>query len=156
MLKLINVTKRFSKKEVIHPLNYSFTNGVYGLLGPNGAGKTTLINMLAAVSRPSSGQICYNDSDIFQENQAYYDDLGFLPQQDAIYPNMKAKDYLFYLAALKGCICNTWEAHGGRNNWSLVLIGSCRCSCNPDDPDNKNANLGLAHDKPQIIFNHSC
>lgn len=109
MLKLINVTKRFSKKEVIHPLNHSFTNGVYGLLGPNGAGKTTLINMLAAVSRPSSGQICYNDSDIFQENQAYYDDLGFLPQQDAIYPNMKAKDYLFYLAALKGISHN--EAH---------------------------------------------
>lgn len=101
MLKLKNVEKSYGKKMVIKPLNFTFHAGVYGLLGPNGAGKTTLINMLAAVSEPSSGGILYQDKDIFDNNQAYYDSLGYLPQQDALYPNFKALEYLQYMAELK-------------------------------------------------------
>lgn len=102
MLQLANVSKSFSGKEVLHPLNFSFQNGVYGLLGPNGAGKTTLINMLVAMSKPSSGSVSYKGKDVFQENRVYYRELGFLPQQDALYPTMKARDYLRYMAGLKG------------------------------------------------------
>ena len=102
MLRLVNVSKSFAGKEVLHPLNFTFQNGVYGLLGPNGAGKTTLINMLVAMSEPSTGSVSYKGKDVFQENMAYYSELGFLPQQDALYPTMKAREYLRYIARLKG------------------------------------------------------
>lgn len=102
MLNLVNISKSFLGKEVIHPLNFTFKNGVYGLLGPNGAGKTTLINMLVAMSKPSTGSVTYKGKDVFEENMVYYKELGFLPQQDAIYPAMKAREYLRYMAELKG------------------------------------------------------
>lgn len=102
MLNLVNISKSFLGKVVIHPLNFTFKNGVYGLLGPNGAGKTTLINMMVAMSKPSAGSVTYKNKDVFEENRAYYEELGFLPQQDAIYPAMKAREYLRYIAGLKG------------------------------------------------------
>lgn len=102
MLSLTQVTKTLGHKEIIHPLNYEFNTGVYGLLGPNGAGKTTLIHMIAAASEPTSGVISFAGKKITDHNLAYYKTLGFLPQQDAIYPAMKAYDYIHYFALLKG------------------------------------------------------
>lgn len=102
MLQLQNISKSYGRKAIIRTTSFQFEHGVYGLLGPNGAGKTTLIHMMAALSRPSSGHVLYKGRDVLENNLVYYRELGFLPQKDAIYPNMKAKDYLFYLAALKG------------------------------------------------------
>lgn len=101
MVELQNVEKYYNKRRVINPLNFTFHTGVYGLLGPNGAGKTTLINMLAAVSEPSSGSVVYKGKDIFDNNLDYYNSLGYLPQEDALYPNFKAIEYLKYMAELK-------------------------------------------------------
>lgn len=106
MIELKSVEKSYGKHKVIHSLDFVFKPGIYGLLGPNGAGKTTLINMLAAVSEPSSGSILYQGKDIFDNNLAYYDNLGYLPQEDALYPNFKAVDYLKYLAELKAVPSN--------------------------------------------------
>ena len=76
--------------------------GVLGLLGPNGAGKSTLMRILATVTRPSSGRVLWNGTDIAQNPDALRNVLGYLPQDFGVYPNLNAHEFLEYLAAVKG------------------------------------------------------
>src|ERR1700726_3868067 len=76
--------------------------GVLGLPGPNGAGKSTLMRILATVTRPSSGRVLWNNSDIARSPDALRDVLGYLPQDFGVYPNLNALEFLEYLAAVKG------------------------------------------------------
>ncbi len=76
--------------------------GVLGLLGPNGAGKSTLMRILATITKPTSGRVLWNGTDIAKKPNALRDVLGYLPQDFGIYPNLSAFEFLDYLAAVKG------------------------------------------------------
>lgn len=102
MLVVNNVSKDFGSFTAIKNINLELTNGVYGLLGPNGAGKTTLIKMLTTLLFPTKGEILYNGCDIVKLDEKYRDILGYLPQEFGYYKNYSAKQYLMYIAALKG------------------------------------------------------
>jgi ABC-type multidrug transport system ATPase subunit len=76
--------------------------GVIGLLGPNGAGKSTLMRMLATITQPSEGTIRWNDVDIVRSPDTLRATLGYLPQDFGIYPNLSGREFLEYIAAIKG------------------------------------------------------
>lgn len=76
--------------------------GVLGLLGPNGAGKSTLMRILATITRPTDGRVTWNDTDIVAKPNALRAELGFLPQDFGVYPNLTAQEFLEYIAAAKG------------------------------------------------------
>jgi ABC-2 type transport system ATP-binding protein len=76
--------------------------GVLGLIGPNGAGKTTLMRILATVTRPTAGAVSWNGADIVRNPDALRSQLGYLPQDFGIYPNLNALEFLEYLAAVRG------------------------------------------------------
>jgi ABC-type multidrug transport system ATPase subunit len=76
--------------------------GVIGLLGPNGAGKSTLMNILATITRPTSGRVSIDGHDCSREPDAMRRQLGYLPQDFGVYPNLTAREFLAYLAAVKG------------------------------------------------------
>ena len=76
--------------------------GVIGLLGPNGAGKSTLMRMLATITRPSGGTVTWNGADIVRSPESLREVLGYLPQDFGVYPNLSAREFLEYIAALKG------------------------------------------------------
>ena len=101
-LKMIKLTKQFGDFTAVDHMNLTMTNGVYGLLGVNGAGKTTLMRMICTLLQPSSGKILCNGKDIFKMGADYRKLLGYLPQDFGFYPEFTVKDYLLYIAALKG------------------------------------------------------
>ncbi len=101
-LVLDNLTKGFGEFVAVDHINLTMTNGVYGLLGVNGAGKTTLMRMLCTLLKPTSGSIYCNGKDIFEMDGEYRKLLGYLPQDFGFYPEFTVKDYLLYIATIKG------------------------------------------------------
>lgn len=97
-----NVFKAYGSHKVLNDLCYEFSPGIYGLLGPNGAGKSTMINLLTDGIRPDAGEILYNGREIRSLGRAYREKLGFMPQQQRIYPGFTLERFLWYMAALKG------------------------------------------------------
>ena len=83
--------------------------GVLGLLGPNGAGKSSLMRIIATVMKASDGTVRWNGSDIATSPDAIRAQLGYLPQDAGVYPNLRAREFLRYMAALKGLSGRTAE-----------------------------------------------
>lgn len=103
MLELCNVVKTWGKNApAVNDVSLNVGHGVLGLIGHNGAGKTTLMQMIATLSRPSSGQIRFQGVDIARDPNAIRRKLGFLPQDFGVYPNLSALEFMQYFAALKG------------------------------------------------------
>lgn len=101
-LELDNLTKKFGDFTAVDHISLTMDSGVYGLLGVNGAGKTTLMRMLCTLLKPTSGSIVCNGKDIFKMDGEYRKLLGYLPQDFGFYPDFTVKEYLLYIAAIKG------------------------------------------------------
>lgn len=101
-LRIEDLTKRFQDTAAVSHVTYTMEKGVYGLLGVNGAGKTTLMRMLCTLLKPSEGRILLDEEDIFEMGAAYRKVLGYLPQDFGYYPELTVKDYLMYIASIKG------------------------------------------------------
>lgn len=101
-LTLKQITKKFGRKRAVDRMNITLSHGVYGLLGANGAGKTTLMRMICGVLNPSEGEILMDGHNIREYGDAYRGLLGYLPQDFGYYPDFTAKEFMHYIAALKG------------------------------------------------------
>lgn len=101
-IKIVDLTKKFDDFTAVNHINLTMTNGVYGLLGVNGAGKTTLMRMICTLLEPSKGMIMCDGQNINKMGSDYRKILGYLPQEFGFYPEFSVKDYLMYIAALKG------------------------------------------------------
>lgn len=119
-LEMINVTKSYKHKNANENINLVLESGVYGLLGPNGAGKSTLMKQIVTVTSPTSGKILYNGKDIKSLDDEYRAVVGYLPQDFDAYKNFKAKEFLMYMAALKGMDTKTSKK---RVDELLKLVG---------------------------------
>lgn len=102
-LEIQNVSKRYSKdKYGLKDFSITIEKGILGLLGPNGAGKSTLLKMIATISQPTEGLIILNKNNILKDANYMRKQLGFLPQDFGVYPNLNAFEFLEYMAAMKG------------------------------------------------------
>lgn len=99
-LVLDRVTKQYNGKIANDRISVRLRPGVIGLLGANGAGKTTLMRMVCGILKPDSGSIRLDELDVSEE--MYRDALGYLPQDFGYYPSFTGRDFLLYMAALKG------------------------------------------------------
>ncbi len=103
MLELRSVVKRFGANvTAVADVSLTLQRGVVGLIGHNGAGKTTLMQMVATLTRPTSGQILFDGVDIAKRPEDIRRRLGYLPQDFGVYANLTALEFLQYFAALKG------------------------------------------------------
>jgi ABC-2 type transport system ATP-binding protein len=89
--------------------NLSFTLGrgeILGFLGPNGAGKSTTMQMLCGVLAPSQGRIRIDGIDLLSQPLDAKRQIGFLPEQPPLYPELTVDEYLRYCAHLKRIAAN--------------------------------------------------
>lgn len=102
-LKVTALSKIYQDgKKALDDFSFAFTEGIYGILGPNGAGKSTLIHLLTDQFSPSGGIIAYQGNDVRKQGQEYRRVLGYMPQQQELYPDFTLQRFLSYMAALKG------------------------------------------------------
>lgn len=102
-LKITNLTKTYDKGvKVLSNTSLEIENGMFGLLGPNGAGKSTLMKTIAGLQQPDSGSIIFNNENVIENSKLIKSQLGYLPQDFGVYPNISAYDLLNHLAILKG------------------------------------------------------
>ena len=101
-LNIEHLTKQYGHHVALQDISLSCGNEMVGLVGPNGAGKTTLMRILATLIPQTAGIVTWNGKDIRKEGQTIRQVLGYLPQEFGLYEEFNAREFLRYLAAMKG------------------------------------------------------
>ena len=118
-LEFQQLRKRYGQKEALRGVSITLSEGVYGLLGPNGAGKSTLMNILAGNLQADSGRILFCGEDIRRTGSDFPARLGYMPQQQTLYPGFTVERFLYYMASLRGMKRGDAAA---RIDWALGLL----------------------------------
>ena len=100
-LTIQNLSKTYGSKVALREFSYTFAPGIYGILGANGAGKSTLMNLITDNVKRDSGSILWNGVDILKLGREFRREVGYMPQQQGMYPDYSARDFLCYMAAVK-------------------------------------------------------
>jgi len=101
-LEINGLTKSYGNVRALNEFSYCFSEGIYGLLGPNGAGKTTLMNIITDNLSADSGEILLDGTNVKELGTDYLKLIGFMPQQQNMYPTFSGLRFMYYMAALKG------------------------------------------------------
>lgn len=118
MIKVNSITRKYGDIAAVDNVSFEISPGeIVGLLGHNGAGKTTIMKMITGYLEPTSGTITVNGKDIGSDRQAIQQEIGYLPENCPVYPEMTVIDYLDYAAALHGL---SEEARGDLISLAIV------------------------------------
>lgn len=108
MIEIKGLTKSYGKGsqavKALNGIDLTIKEGMFGLLGPNGAGKTTLMRILAGIVLPSAGRVSVEGYSLaYEKNREQVKSvLGYLPQELGMYPDLTARQFIDYMAILKG------------------------------------------------------
>ncbi len=103
MIEVHNLTRRYGEVTAVSGVSFKVDEGeIVGILGPNGAGKTTTLRMITGFLPPSRGHVTVAGEDLFNNPMAARRQVGYLPENVALYPEMRVAEYLRYRARLHG------------------------------------------------------
>ena len=103
LLEVNRLKKSFGTHLAVDEVSFTVGNGeILGLLGPNGAGKSTTIMMLAGLIEPDSGNIVLDGHTLSHSDRKSRQQMGIVPQDLAIYPNLTARENLRFFGGLYG------------------------------------------------------
>jgi ABC-2 type transport system ATP-binding protein len=103
MIEAQQLTRRYGEFTAVDGVSFAVDEGeIVGILGPNGAGKTTTIRMITGFLPPSSGRVTLGGHDLFADGETVRRQIGYLPENVALYPDMRVVEYLGYRAQLMG------------------------------------------------------
>ena len=102
MIKVRDLSKNYGSVEAVKSVSFDLNDGeVIGFLGANGAGKTTTLKMMTGYLVPSKGSITVNGLDIIDDTHAIQQQIGYLPELNPLYNEMRVFDYLEFLASIR-------------------------------------------------------
>lgn len=103
MIKVKRLSKRYTQTLALDNVSFDLKPGViYGFLGPNGAGKTTAMRIMTGFIRPDSGSVTYDGRDIAENNLTITEKIGYLPENNPLYENMRVDEFLTFVSSVKG------------------------------------------------------
>ncbi|MDR2801955.1 MAG: ATP-binding cassette domain-containing protein [Prevotellaceae bacterium] len=101
MILVDNITKIYGTQKALDGVSFSVQRGeVLGLLGPNGAGKSTLMKILTGYLAPTSGKAVVNGFDMSQQSLEARRTIGYLPENNPLYPDLYVREYLQFMGGL--------------------------------------------------------
>lgn len=109
-LKIEGLQKNYRKFQALKNINLHMETGLFGLLGPNGAGKSTLMKILSTILPFQDGKVTIYDFDLVKEGDKVRQLLGYLPQHFNVPTQFTGREFLHYVASMKG-ITNQQERH---------------------------------------------
>jgi len=99
ILKVSHLTKKFGAQTALDDVNFQVESSeIIGLLGPNGAGKSTLMKSIVGALKIDEGEIIFNGKDITTSALESKRRIGFLPENNPLYPEMYVQEYLNFVA----------------------------------------------------------
>jgi ABC-2 type transport system ATP-binding protein len=97
------VSKRYGAVLALDSLDLEIARGtVFGLLGPNGSGKTTFIRLLAGYLLPTAGRLEVDGCDSADQSLQARSRIGYVPEAAPVYGNMRVREFLAFMARLRG------------------------------------------------------
>ncbi len=121
VLAVRGLTKRFDERVAVSDVGFEIDEGeTYGLLGPNGAGKTTAISIIAGLLEPDAGGAMVAGQPIQTNATTGKADIGLVPQELAIYPDLTGAENLRFFGKLYGMSGDTLNS---RVSEVLEVIG---------------------------------
>ena len=103
MIEAHDLSRRYGPFTAVDRVSFAVEEGeIVGILGPNGAGKTTTIRMITGFLPPTGGRVTVFGKDLFAEPRKARRDIGYLPENVTLYPEMRVREYLAYRARLQG------------------------------------------------------
>jgi ABC-2 type transport system ATP-binding protein len=103
MIEVSNLTKRYAGHTAISGLTFTVGRGeIVGFLGPNGAGKSTTMRILACYMPATSGTARVAGYDVFYQADEVRRRIGYMPENNPLYSEMRVREYLKFRARLKG------------------------------------------------------
>lgn len=104
-----DLTRDYGRNRGVFDLSFAIEEGeVFGFLGPNGAGKTTTIRHLMGFLRPQQGACTINGRDCWKERPAIQGNLGYIPGEMSLFPDLNGHDFLRFLAKYR-CKNASWR-----------------------------------------------
>lgn len=103
MINVKNITKTYGSFTALFNVSFKVNEGeVLGILGPNGAGKSTLIKILTSFHYPNKGNVKIFGKDITENSKEILQNVGYIPEKLALYPELSVKEYLNFISEIKG------------------------------------------------------
>lgn len=103
MIEVSNLTKRYAGRAAVKNISFTVERGeIVGLLGPNGAGKSTTMRILSCFMPATSGSVRVAGFDVFHQSDEVRRRIGYMPENNPLYPEMRVKEYLKFRARIKG------------------------------------------------------
>jgi ABC-2 type transport system ATP-binding protein len=95
------VTKLYGEQKALNNISFEVKTGeIVGFLGPNGAGKSTMMKIITGFMPASAGRVCVNDLSVDTENPEVRKQIGYLPENNPLYPDMYVREYLGFVASI--------------------------------------------------------
>src|SRR5580692_1497342 len=103
MIEVSNLTKCYAGRTAVSDISFSVARGeIVGLLGPNGAGKSTTMRILSCFMPATSGTARVAGFDVFHQSDEVRRRIGYMPENNPLYLDMRVREYLKFRARLKG------------------------------------------------------
>ncbi len=103
MIEVQHLTKRYGRVTAVDDVSFRAEKGeILGFLGPNGAGKTTTMRIVTGYMPASSGKALVAGFDVFDQAIDAKRRTGYLPETPPLYPEMTVREYLMFVARIKG------------------------------------------------------